>query len=321
MLLPSEPDNYYETREIVPPDMLPEIARARRSSSPTITPSSIARRWRCRKIARSFLQGHDPRRSRRPRPTAQMLERACGKLLNYERVIVINDEAHHCYRDKVGGDVEERADRRRQEGGGRERGSRAALDQRHRGARPQAVERRRARSTTSRPRRSSCAARAIPRAISSPGSCQRFLPDGRDRERHRQAAARAGQPTTSSAPTRSSTATSGSTSARTCRRPPRAPPSSALRPAPQAQTGLTTLYSHYADEFERWERAGIGVPPVFIVVCNNTSISKLVYEWISGFERGDAEEGERAAFHRRPSEAVPQLRRTRRPPRRARTRC
>jgi type III restriction enzyme len=33
------------------------------------------------------------------------------------------------------------------------------------------------------------------------------------------------------------------------------------------------------------------------VVCQNTAISKLVFEWIAGFERGDAGEGERAAFH------------------------
>ena len=39
------------------------------------------------------------------------------------------------------------------------------------------------------------------------------------------------------------------------------------------------------------------MPPVFIVVCQNTAISKLVFEWIAGFERGDAEAGERAAFH------------------------
>ena len=37
--------------------------------------------------------------------------------------------------------------------------------------------------------------------------------------------------------------------------------------------------------------AGIDVPPVFIVVCNNTSTSKLVYEWISGFER-ESDDGE-----------------------------
>jgi hypothetical protein len=66
---------------------------------------------------------------------------------------------------------------------------------------------------------------------------------------------------------------------------------------PMLRTALTTLYSHYAGEFERWERAGIGVPPVFIVVCQNTAISKLVFEWIAGFERGDAEEDEGAAFH------------------------
>ena len=32
------------------------------------------------------------------------------------------------------------------------------------------------------------------------------------------------------------------------------------------------------------ERAELGRPPVFIVVCNNTSTSKLVYDWISGYE-------------------------------------
>lgn len=66
---------------------------------------------------------------------------------------------------------------------------------------------------------------------------------------------------------------------------------------PLLLTALNSLYSHYRGEFGRWEKAGIGVPPVFIVVCQNTAISKLVFEWIAGFERGDAEEGERAAFH------------------------
>ncbi|RYG86811.1 MAG: restriction endonuclease, partial [Alphaproteobacteria bacterium] len=66
---------------------------------------------------------------------------------------------------------------------------------------------------------------------------------------------------------------------------------------PLLQTALNSLYSHYIGEFDRWQKAGIGVPPVFIVVCQNTAISKLVFEWIAGFERGDAEQGERAAFH------------------------
>ena len=36
---------------------------------------------------------------------------------------------------------------------------------------------------------------------------------------------------------------------------------------------------------KRWEADGIEVPPCFIVVCNNTSTSKLVYDYISGFYR------------------------------------
>ena len=57
------------------------------------------------------------------------------------------------------------------------------------------------------------------------------------------------------------------------------------------QTALYALYGHYEKTFEEWSRARIAVPPVFIVVCNNTSTSELVYEWISGFERdGDDEQ-------------------------------
>jgi type III restriction enzyme len=45
-----------------------------------------------------------------------MLDRACGKLLNYARVNVTNDEAHHCYGHKSGGDAEETLPYDRQDG-------------------------------------------------------------------------------------------------------------------------------------------------------------------------------------------------------------
>ena len=51
------------------------------------------------------------------------------------------------------------------------------------------------------------------------------------------------------------------------------------------QTALEALYGHYSKVFQLWDDEGIAVPPVFIVVCNNTATSKLVYEFISGFER------------------------------------
>jgi type III restriction enzyme len=54
---------------------------------------------------------------------------------------------------------------------------------------------------------------------------------------------------------------------------------------PQLQTALDALYGHYEKTYQLWEQAGIRVPPCFIVVCNNTSTSKLVYDFISGFQR------------------------------------
>jgi len=51
------------------------------------------------------------------------------------------------------------------------------------------------------------------------------------------------------------------------------------------KTALDALYGHYEKTFRLWEEAGIGVPPCFIVVCQNTAISKLVYDYVSGFQR------------------------------------
>jgi len=52
------------------------------------------------------------------------------------------------------------------------------------------------------------------------------------------------------------------------------------------KTALDALYGHYAKTFELWQEAGTTVPPVFIIVCNNTAASKLVYDYISGYVRG-----------------------------------
>jgi type III restriction enzyme len=51
------------------------------------------------------------------------------------------------------------------------------------------------------------------------------------------------------------------------------------------QTALQALYGHYEKTFKLWGDTGIKVPPCFIIVCQNTAISKLVYDFISGFHR------------------------------------
>jgi type III restriction enzyme len=66
----------------------------------------------------------------------------------------------------------------------------------------------------------------------------------------------------------------------------------------ELQTALEALYGHYKKTYDLWEAAGISVPPCFIVVCNNTSTSKLVYDYIAGFHR-DHEDGSTTLEHGR----------------------
>ena len=53
------------------------------------------------------------------------------------------------------------------------------------------------------------------------------------------------------------------------------------------QTALEALFGHYEKTYAEWESDGTPSPPCFIVVCNNTATSKLVYDYISGFERSN----------------------------------
>lgn len=52
---------------------------------------------------------------------------------------------------------------------------------------------------------------------------------------------------------------------------------------------LRALYGHYQGELARWKSAGLDNEPVFIVVANNTSTSKLIFDWIAGYERTEGE--------------------------------
>jgi type III restriction enzyme len=55
------------------------------------------------------------------------------------------------------------------------------------------------------------------------------------------------------------------------------------------QTALQALYGHYEKTFKLWDDTGIKVPPCFIIVCQNTAISKLVYDFVSGFHRKNSD--------------------------------
>ncbi len=53
----------------------------------------------------------------------------------------------------------------------------------------------------------------------------------------------------------------------------------------ELEGALQSLYGDYERSYTEWAQAGMGRPPVFIVVCSNTSVSKLVYDWVAGYDR------------------------------------
>jgi type III restriction enzyme len=62
------------------------------------------------------------------------------------------------------------------------------------------------------------------------------------------------------------------------------------KPPVELQGALHSLYGNYEKYYRLWERnaearaRGI-TPPVFIVVCNNTNVSKLVFDYVAGWEK------------------------------------
>ncbi len=53
----------------------------------------------------------------------------------------------------------------------------------------------------------------------------------------------------------------------------------------ELEGALRSLYADYERDFDAWAEAGRGTPPVFIVVCSNTATSKLVFDWIAGWDK------------------------------------
>jgi type III restriction enzyme len=248
------------------------------------------------KVARSFLQGNAPEPLRTTQTDAEMLEEACGKLLNFDRVNVINDEAHHCYMHKVGSDAEDTltGDARKEAAENEEAAwlwinGVKALDRK-----------------LSKGVRAVYDLSATPFFLRGSGYDEGTLFPWVVSDFSLMDAIESGIVKLPRVPVTDNLVQTDSVIYRHLWKhigkdlPKTAATANKLSPFDlpnMLRTALSALYSHYEGEFERWERAGKEVPPVFIVVCQNTATSKLVFEWIAGFERGDAEEGERAAFH------------------------
>lgn len=100
VLQPSDPDSYYANRELVPPDMLDDVKRAKIVIT-NYHAFKLRERMEISKGGRALLQGRGEE-LKTLETEGQMLQRVLPELMGFKNILVLNDEAHHCYRQKPG---------------------------------------------------------------------------------------------------------------------------------------------------------------------------------------------------------------------------
>jgi type III restriction enzyme len=281
VLQPNDPDSYYASRELVPGDMLDDVNRAKIVIT-NYHAFKFRERMELSKGGRSLLQGRGEELNTLE-TEGQMLQRVMPDLMGLKNILVLNDEAHHCYREKPGAEDEEdlKGDDKKEAEKNNE-AARLWISGLEAVNRKLGVERVIDLSATPFFLRGSgyvegtlfpwtmsdfslmdaieCGIVKLPRvpvADNIPGA---EMPMFRNLWEH----------------IRSKMPKKGRGKANTL---------DPLSLPPQLQTALEALYGHYEKTYRLWEDAGIRVPPCFIIVCQNTAISKLVYDFISGFHR------------------------------------
>ena len=280
VLQPNDPDSYYASRELLPGDMLRDLEQAR------IVITNYHAFLRRETLAlsaggRALLQGQGaPLQTRET--DGQMLQRVMRQLMGMKRILLLNDEAHHCYREKPDASVE----------GALKGDAKREAKQNNEKARVwisglEAVQRRLGVHRV-------VDLSATPFFLSGSGYAEGTLFPWTVSDFSLMDAIESGivklprVPVADDIPDaempmfRELWAHIGKEMPKKGRGETSADP---LRLPTKLLTALHALYGHYRQTFEGWQAAGIGVPPCFIVVCNNTTTSKLVYDYISGFRR------------------------------------
>jgi type III restriction enzyme len=106
VLQSNDPNSYYRERELIPSDMLGDMAHAK---IVIMNYHAFRRRERIEvsKTGRALLKGRGPE-VKTLETEGQMLQRACNDLMGLKNIVVLNDEAHHCYREKAQADNDEK---------------------------------------------------------------------------------------------------------------------------------------------------------------------------------------------------------------------
>ena len=287
VLQPNDPDSYYQSRELVPGDMLADLER----SKIVITNDhafKLRERMELSKGGRSLLQGRGEALNTLE-TEGQMLQRVIPDLMGMKNIMVFNDEAHHCYREKpdhdaegdLKGDDKKEAEKNNQaarlwisgiEVVNRKLGVIRVIDL---SATPFFLRGSGYAEGTLFPWTMNdfslmdaieCGIVKLPRVPVAENIPGNEMPMFRNLWEH----------------IRKDMPKKGRGKAKTL---------DPLSLPVRLQTALEALYGHYDKTYQLWNEAGVRVPPCFIVVCNNTSTSKLVYDYIAGFEKVEGDDG------------------------------
>ena len=282
VLQPNDPDSYYQSRELVPADMLGDLDRAKI----VITNYHAFMRREALAISkggRALLQGRGPDIATRE-TAGQMLQRVMPDLMGMKNILVLNDEAHHCYREKPSEEDEE----------GPLKGDDRTEAQKNKEAARVWV------SGLETVRHKLGVGRVIdlsatPFFLRGSGYAEGTLFPWTVSDFSLMDAIESGIVKLPRVPVADNIPNSEMPTFRNLwhhigKAMPKKGRGKAASLDPlsipvELQTALEALYGHYARTFELWQNAGIEVPPCFIIVCNNTSTSKLVHDYVSGFQR------------------------------------
>ncbi len=282
VLYPNDPDSYYATRELIPADMRDEMQRAKIVIT-NFHAFKLRERLDISKGGRQLLQGRRGAALHTLETEGQMMQRVMPELMGMKNILVLNDEAHHCYREKPGEEEEPQlkgedrleADKNREvarvwisglEMVARKLGIARVVDL---SATPFFLSGSGYKEGTLFPWTMSdfslmdaieCGIVKLPRVPVAQNISGDDMPMYRNlwenirKDMPRKGRGTGGELDPMKLPTRLITA-------------------------------MHALYGHYEKIFALWQDAEIPVPPCFIFVCQNTAISKLVYDYVSGFTR------------------------------------
>src|ERR1035441_3820534 len=281
VLQPNDPDSYYASRELVPTDLLDEVNRAKIVIT-NYNSFQLREKIDLSKGGRSLLQGRGEELITLE-TEGQMLQRVMPDLMGIKNILVLNDEAHHCYREKAGAeDDEELKGDDKKEAEINKEAARVWISGLEAVNRKLGVAR-------------VIDLSATPFFLSGSGYAEGTLFPWTMSDFSLMDAIECGIVNLPRVPVADNIPGAEMPIFRNLREHIRAKmpkkgrgKGGELDPLslpPQLQTALEALYGHYEKTFDLWQKAGIRVPPCFIVVCNNTSTSKLVYDYISGFLR------------------------------------